>query len=288
MVSKLITIEKSLNQIKAENSSYISELEDGNIIYLPKCGFRINSEFDFKGNLSKAKNISYDFLTQKLKGYSENLTLETRQSLQTEIHNYAKFAQQLIFTLFPSYTEFLQWGRTSYRPAKIAHRKISKIKDDRKLHVDSFPATPVNGFRILRIFSNIHPDNEARVWNIGENYNDVVRRFAPKLKPYRKWQARLLRLLQLTKSLRSGYDHYQLKLHDAMKLDDTYQQNVTAEIVHFPSNTTWIAFTDQVSHAALSGQFLLEQTFYLPTHAMINFKKSPLYQWQQLNKCDLT
>jgi len=39
---------------------------------------------------------------------------------------------------------------------------------------------------------------------------------------------------------------------------------------------TWIVFTDRVMHAALAGQFLLEQTFYLPVAAMRDASRAPL------------
>ena len=39
--------------------------------------------------------------------------------------------------------------------------------------------------------------------------------------------------------------------------------------------------TDKVSHAALSGQFLLEQTFYLPVQAMKDPNLSPLHMLER-------
>jgi len=39
---------------------------------------------------------------------------------------------------------------------------------------------------------------------------------------------------------------------------------------------SWIAFTDQVSHAAMAGQYQLEQTFLLPVDAMRSPEQSPL------------
>ena len=37
-----------------------------------------------------------------------------------------------------------------------------------------------------------------------------------------------------------------------------------------------MAFTDQVSHAAMAGQYQLEQTFLLPVEAMSDPERSPL------------
>ena len=42
------------------------------------------------------------------------------------------------------------------------------------------------------------------------------------------------------------------------------------------AGTTWVAFTDQVSHAAMAGQYQLEQTFLLPVDAMMDENRSPL------------
>jgi hypothetical protein len=48
-----------------------------------------------------------------------------------------------------------------------------------------------------------------------------------------------------------------------------------------------MAFTDQVSHAAMSGQYQLEQTFYLPVAAMIDESRSPLRVLERLEECRL-
>jgi hypothetical protein len=46
--------------------------------------------------------------------------------------------------------------------------------------------------------------------------------------------------------------------------------------VHFAPGTTWICFSDQVMHAAVSGQFMLEQTIHLPVSALYDPSRSPL------------
>jgi hypothetical protein len=85
-----------------------------------------------------------------------------------------------------------------------------------------------------------------------------------------------LHLLGLTKALRTPYDHYMLQIHNRMKLDDEYQQTAKYERVEFPPGSTWICFTDQVSHAALAGRYLFEQTFTIPVEAMAQPELSPL------------
>ena len=51
----------------------------------------------------------------------------------------------------------LQKKRTSFRPGAIETRALSPRKDDKRLHVDAFPSSPVQGRRIFRVFTNAHP-----------------------------------------------------------------------------------------------------------------------------------
>ncbi|AHE66593.1 hypothetical protein Loa_01037 [Legionella oakridgensis ATCC 33761 = DSM 21215] len=228
----------------------------------------------------KHKNISYDYMQQRLGGLAST-NPSSALLMQQFMHRFADYARQLVDELLPQYHKDLRWGRTSYRPAEINGRHSSKRKDDTRLHVDSFPSTPVNGLRILRVFCNINPYGEPRVWHLGEAFSQVLARFSPKIPAFNTARAKLLKLIKATKTLRSPYDHYMLHLHDRMKLDDAYQQTVHKHRVDFPPYSTWLVFTDQVSHAALSGQYLLEQTFYLPVQAMANPALSPLQQWER-------
>ena len=44
----------------------------------------------------------------------------------------------------------------------------------------------------------------------------------------------------------------------------------------FAPGTTWLCFSDQVMHAAMSGQYMLEQTIHLPVAALYDPQRSPL------------
>jgi hypothetical protein len=82
--------------------------------------------------------------------------------------------------------------------------------------------------------------------------------------------------LRITKGRRSLYDHYMLGLHDAMKADTRYQAESPQARIEFAPGAVWACFTDSVSHAAISGQYAFEQTFYLPVSAMAVPARSPL------------
>ncbi len=270
----------TINRI--DKQSAMNALESGKVLYLP--AYALTPQVTEHPLLSesvldiKHKNVSYDYTKTQLAGLSKTSPLSA--NMQQFMHRYALFARQLVDTILPQYSTDLRWGRTSYRPAQINGRQSSKRQDDTRVHVDAFPSTPVNGLRIFRVFCNINPYGEPRVWHIGEPFSQVLKTFAWQLPKYSKTKATLLHLVKATKTKRSAYDHYMLHTHDAMKLNDDYQQTLNKQRIAFPSQSTWLVFTDHVSHAALSGQFLLEQTFYLPIDAMANPDLSPLKQWQ--------
>lgn len=278
MNSYLLT--QNMEQINPQENMH--QLEAGKVLFFPEHYF---SDVD-QSLLSETilhgthKNVGYDYKRNKLGAYKKDIPgLEGK--LEQLMRGYAEFAYQLIQASLPAYIPHLRWGRTSFRPAEIKGRVTSKRKDDTRLHVDSFSASPVYGLRILRVFCNINPRQEPRVWNLGEPFTQVLDRFAPRIRSYSKLTARVLRLVKTTKTLRSPYDHYMLHLHDTMKRDDHYQEQVEKTRINFPSQSSWIVFTDHVSHAALSGQYLLEQTFYLPVENMDNPEYSPFYEWMK-------
>ncbi len=67
-----------------------------------------------------------------------------------------------------------------------------------------------------------------------------------------------------------------LKLHDCMKSDRNYQRNGPQLRFNFPAGTSWICFSDQTPHAVVSGQYMLEQTWFLPVSGMQCFRYAPL------------
>ncbi len=259
-----------------EQESAIRALEAGKVIFLPNLSFALNADelklLTPRALEGRSKNISFDPHTQKIKGH-EKSTEETLSLMMQRFFHQSRF---LINSLLPHYQKNVLVGRTSFRPIKVVNRKTSLLKDDTRLHVDAFSATPNHGKRILRVFSNINPQGEVRHWHLGEPLEAVVEQFKQYLKAPIPGVSSLLSWLNITKTPRSLYDHYMLQLHNEMKKNEAYQQTVEKTAVDFPAGATWVVMTDSVSHAALYGQHLLEQTFYLPVFGMQNPEKSPL------------
>ncbi len=262
----------------------IAALENGRLLFFPRLTFSLKHEelpfLDPRCSDGRAKNVSYDPVTGDLKG--TRLAGADRERLRALIARYCLSAQALAGSVLPAYRPHIRPGRTSYRPLEIQGRMSSYRKDDTRLHVDAFPSRPNGGERILRVFTNVNPLGQARLWRVGEPFPVCAERFLPSLPRPVPGASGLLRALGLTRGTRTPYDHYMLALHDSMKRDIRYQERCAQCEVPFPSGTTWIVFTDQVPHAAMSGQYVFEQTFRVPVAGLKDPATSPLRVLERL------
>jgi len=260
----------------ADVERHARALEAGSVLVLPQLAFRIAADetrfLDVRWSNGKAKNISLEGQAIKgARGGSDELA-----ALATMVARFATDATALVGALFPRYAPHLLRARTSYRPFGAAGRAVSWRKDDTRLHVDAFPSRPNRGERILRVFSNVNPNGEDRVWRVGETFEAMARRLLPRVRSMYAGESAALAALHVTKGPRSEYDHLMLGLHDRAKADADYQRGSPQREVRFAPGTTWICYSDQVMHAASSGQFMLEQTTHLPLSALYEPERSPL------------
>ena len=259
-------------------------LELGKVLHFPQLAFEMNEEelalltpLLLNG---KRKNISLE--KGSVRGVSA--APPTQRQLADLMERFSEQATQLVRALFPRYEPHLHSARTSFRPAVVDNRDLSATKDDSRLHVDAFPSRPNQGERILRIFCNINDSATPRRWRMGEPFEQAAQRFLPRIRRPVPGSARLLSTLGITKGKRSEYDHIMLSLHNQMKLDTAYQQRAPQQTIEFPARSTWICFTDQVLHAAMSGQHMLEKTFLIPGEAQYHPETSPLRVLERLCK----
>ena len=277
MADAVLTLPLSEWTGAASDAGWVEAVEAGRVLFFPQLAFRMDAAETAllsPALLAKdARNISLD-ARGELKGVAGDEAV--RAAVAGLMGRFAGQARALIQGLFPAYDAHLRPAPTSLRPTDVSTRKQSVRADDRRLHVDAFPSRPNRGERILRVFSNINPQGQPRIWRVGEPFEDVARRYLPQAKPYSPWQAKLLQSLHVTKSLRSEYDHLMLQMHDRMKADERYQQECPQQTVAFPSGSTWVCFSDHTVHAAMSGQHMLEQTFHLPVARQYAPSASPL------------
>jgi len=263
----------------------VDALEQGKVLFLPELAFNLSP--DELALLTpalvdpKRKNISYNAQSGYLQGVAQNDKTVPVKALLQRHHDYAL---QLVSSLLPEYKSALHSPVNTLRlhPVTAWRDSTSWRKDDTRLHVDAFPSRPNHGERILRIFTNINPHGESRYWRVGEPFPVLAKRFMPRLKGFSPLSSWMQSRLGITKRYRSHYDHLMLQLHDTMKGDEHYQQQGPQVTLELPPGSSWICFSDQTPHAAMSGQFMLEQTFFLPVTAMKNPDNAPLTILQKL------
>ena len=259
-------------------------VEAGEVLRFPYLPFALlESELRFRDPRwadGKAKNVSVRWPGGEIRGAAG--TVPELAALKSMLVRYAEQAEALVLRLFPHYAGHLKRGNTSFRPFDVGARQSSWRKDDTRLHVDAFPSNPTQGARLLRVFCNVNPDGRPREWRVGEPFEAHANRYLPAIKRPLAGSAWLLEKTGITKRRRTEYDHLMLQLHDLAKADAEFQRASPQAQVDFAPGTTWVVYSDQVLHAAFSGQHMLEQTFLLDVDQLKHPQTSPLRTLERL------
>ena len=266
-------------------------LESGDILLLPAFPVVDEENRNFlvgvhQTGSSFIKNISYDPASGRIRGYMRSTT--DARSLKRVLHDYFERAYRAIKQLLSPYADRLQIDLTSFRPFEEQGRQLRGASRNDLIHVDAFSTRPARGRRILRFFTNVHPD-KARVWNTSEPFGELAVRIAldAGLSRYatgagglaafaRKALSATLCGIGFPIAKRAPYDEFMLRFHDYLKANQDFQRECPKWRCEFPPGSSWVAFTDTVSHAVVSGQFALEQTFFVPLDCLRLPNQSPL------------
>ncbi|HKD67913.1 MAG TPA: Kdo hydroxylase family protein [Candidatus Binataceae bacterium] len=270
---------------------FCERLERGDILLLhrfPVIGDderRLLTEVRQAGS-SFVKNISYDAASARLRGFARRGT--DAATLARVLAGYSDRMGAVAAELLAPYADGLEPDVTSFRPIEERGRNLRGRSRNDLIHVDSFPTRPARGRRILRFFTNVNP-REPRVWVTAQTFEELARAMALEagLVQYASaaggMKARLKRAMTATlrgagikSPERSRYDEFMLRFHDYLKGNQKFQRDCYRQRYEFPAGSTWIAMTDMVPHAVLSGRHALEQTFFVPIRLMLTPEKSPL------------
>jgi hypothetical protein len=259
-------------------------VEDGMVLSFPQLPFVLADDerrfLDERWADGRAKNISLRWPSGELRGADGSAA--DLQALHAMVLRYTEQSEALALRLFPHYRGALRRGNTSFRPAQVAGRATSWRKDDTRLHIDAFPSNPMQGTRLLRVFCNVNPNGEPRRWRVGEPFAAHARRYLPSITRPLPGSAWLMHRAGITKRRRTEYDHVMLQLHDHAKADLGFQRDGPQVRVDFAPGTTWVVYSDQVLHAAMGGQHMMEQTFYLDVDQLQRPETSPLRTLERL------
>lgn len=256
-------------------------LERGAIARFPADAFPLPPAEDLEflrsrlGQLISLKNVSYhpegDYLSG-IKGEAEAVE-RTRAILRDHNLEVTRFLRRLV----PEYAQDWHCGKVNFRPLEERGRSISRHSSNELVHVDAFASGATHGDRTLRFFTNVNP-TETRVWKSAGLFEDMLREFGTRSRipprggvaegPLDRAYSKLvhgiskLGLPQLATIDSSPYDRAMRRLHNTLKDDDEFQRDESRwGYFEFPPFSSWIVFTDLVSHACVHGQHAIVNTW---------------------------
>jgi hypothetical protein len=275
------------DQRDARARSYCDLLERGQFLLFRDFPFSFPSE-DREFLLAQSwtelrlhKNVSYRPAEDVLRGVSGDPA--TMERIQFILRNYSLQVIDFLQKFLSPYAGKWIIDFASFRPIEEERRSLPLHKRNDLLHVDAFPSRPTRGGRILRVFSNLNL-TKPRVWNTTESFEALAKQYAEDagLRQIAEDNSYLSRAVQsvaeklgFSKSGRTAYDVFMLRFHDYLKENREFQQNCPKIKMEFPPLATWVVFTDGVAHAAMSGQYAIEQTLLIPPSALVTPQEAP-------------
>jgi len=270
-------------------------LEEGKILYLPTSPIEIpapDREFLLGLKQSRAgyhKNIAYRPQSDRVTGFAADDAADVRR-LTDVLRRYSRSSIAYLSSLFPGYAPRWKIDYASFRALEEEGRDLPLQKKNDLMHVDAFPTRPTRGSRIFRFFTNVNT-TQPRRWKTGaEVFPALADRFAvssgllekathPGIgSRLRAWGE----AVGLPFSARSPYDEFMLGFHDFLKENGECQARAATEEFAFPPGSSWMVFTDMVSHSVLSGQFALEQTVLIDHRSMALPDRAPIAVLERL------
>lgn len=283
-------------------AAYCRALEEGSILFLPHTPLAFDaSECDVlrrhDGLAASHKNIAYHLDADRMIGAGRRTDADG-DALRRVMRAYAQQMTALLARLLVPYAGAWRVDYTSFRPREEEGRVLPQRARNDLLHVDAFPSRPTNGDRILRAFTNMHP-TRARCWVTTDPFDVLISRLAERSalalpRGRSPWQSLRRALRHYVPALggpllrRTPYDAFMLRFHDRLKADAEFQATTPKYRWEFPPGSSWILFTDLVPHAALSGQFALEQTYMVPRGALLQPERAPISILERLCGTSLT
>jgi len=281
-------------------------LEGGEIVRFPDCPFELPAAADLallREELPKqlnTKNVSYHPESDSVHGISERPELRDVAKRVLKGHSAAveAFLQRVIPHLTPHWTV----GTSSFRPIQEKGRNLKPHASNELVHIDAGAYGATNGDRILRVFVNLNP-TEDRVWATKGTFADVYAKHAAAagiagghelgkglLGHLRTGMLRGLAAAGVKEAMiadSSPYDRLMRRFHNYMKDTPSFQaHDADYRELRFAPFSAWMVFTDTASHASVSGQHALVNTFIvrlsqcrLPAVAPLNILRSGRAAW---------
>jgi hypothetical protein len=294
----LTTPDQAVDQARA----WCARLEAGDILYFPRSPIALAADdISFllgqqQSDSSLHKNIAYKPAAQNGAGALSGVDTGSVDSaavarLHAIMRGYSAAAVGFLEQFLSPYQQRWRLDYASFRPQEESSRDLPLRKRNDLLHTDAFPTRPTGGARILRFFTNIHPDR-TRDWVVGEPFRAMVGRFVPEQIAVRpdsaagaavKAVGRALGLGAAMPALkRTPYDDFMMRFHNFLKENAGFQATSEKYPFAFPAGSSWMVYTDTVPHAVLAGQYALEQTLLVERGALVAPEHAPLTVLEEL------
>lgn len=300
----LVTYDES--RLQSAGPTELSDaLEDGRIVYFPKSPVALPAPEDvafLRDELPQQlerKNVSYYPDADRLTGLKGGAAARerTHRILKEHSGRVAAFLARAMPELVKGWTV----GTSSFRPLQERGRNLSAHASNELVHVDAGAYGATHGDRILRFFINVNPTEERR-WATRGAFEAVYRRWgapagvAPppgaerSLRPGlagRAFSGFLQGMTRLGVPMArvldtSPYDRVMRKFHNYMKDSPEFRDGKDGyEEFSFPPFSAWMVLTDTVTHACLSGQFALVDTFIIRLSSCRHPERAPYHLLQR-------
>jgi hypothetical protein len=256
-------------------------LERGEIIRFPRSPILLPSATDLlllRDELPKqlnTKNVSYHPESDHVHGVPSRGELHGVAYRFLKAHSQAveAFLKKTIAHLTENWTV----GTSSFRPIQEKGRDLKPHASNELIHVDAGAYGATNGDRILRFFVNVSA-SEDRVWATKGTFAQLHAKHADAAGisgPHNlergvmgKLRTRMLQGLaaagvkEAMVADSSPYDRLMRRFHNYMKDTPAFQaRDADYHELRFAPGSAWMVFTDSASHASISGQHALVNTF---------------------------
>jgi hypothetical protein len=255
-------------------------LERGRIVRFARCPVDLPCDEDqefLRGSIGvhlRRKNVSYYPDADRVCGL--RAPREVLDRTRRILRDHSRRVSDLLRRSMPELTRGWRSGTCSYRPLEEHGRALPPHASNELVHVDAGACGATHGDRILRFFVNLNPERE-RVWLSKGTFAELWRKHGadagvpagdlePVL-PERMYAGALRAAERALPMLRvvdtSPYDRRMRRFHNWMKDTASFQGGPSSQFAFAPFSA-WMVLTDGVSHACISGQHALVDTFLVP------------------------
>lgn len=262
-------------------------MERAEVVFYERCPVALPDEADLEFMRSglprelQVKNISYHPESDSIPRFEA--APEVKDRIERILRTHGQRVEAFLRRTCPDYVPGWTLGTTSFRSIEEQGRKLKPRSSNELVHVDAGAYGATNGARILRFFVNIHPTRD-RVWGTKGSFNDIMSRHpelweaaragkprvridkGPLDKLYSGFIGALGSLYPLVRVIDSSpYDRSMRRIHNFMKENAGFRDSREHyREIHFPPLSSWMVFTDGISHSVLTGQHALVTTVLVP------------------------